>query len=290
MHTKSINYWSTAEMLLAAMLLLLCFGPVSVFAQDKNEPTFNLTMEARLSADEPPIESGLQWRIFTSTPDEKGQLSLLAKAIGGTKSFKMSKGEYLIHVAYGYAGVVRRVAINEEDNTQVFVLNAGGLQLEAITSPDGPISSSRLRFDVFSAKADDRGIRPLIARNVRPMKIIPFAQGTYHVVSRYGRQNVETRADLRVQAGKLTQATMQHRAALMSFRLVRRTGSDAIANTSWSILAENGDVIKESTAIFLSLVLAEGNYTAIARNDEKIYSHDFKVSSGLNRVIEVLAE
>ena len=290
MSMKSINYWPAAELLLVAIFLLFIFWAMPLYAQDKNDPTFNLTVEAHLSADEQPIDAGLKWRIFKSTPDENGELNLLAKANGGTKSFKMSKGDYIIHVAYGYASVVRRVKITEEDNAQVFILNAGGLQLEAITSPDGPISSSRLRFDVFGEKADDRGIRPLIARNVRPMKIIPFAQGTYHVVSRYGRLNVETRADLRVQAGKLTQATMQHRAALVSFRLVRKAGSDAIANTSWSILSESGDVIIESTSIFPSLVLAEGNYTAIARNNEKIYSHDFKVNSGLNRDIEVLTE
>ena len=290
MYGKSIYYWPAANILVYA-IFLLCFLPAnSSYGQTNDETTYNLTMEARLTAEEEPIENGLEWRIFTPTPDESGVLGLLAKASGGTKSFKMSKGEYFIHVSYGFASVVRRVKILEEENFQVFILNAGALQLEAITSPDGPISSRLLRFDVFGVKADDRGIRPLIARNVRPMKIIPFTQGTYHVVSRYGKLNIETRADLRVQAGKLTQATMQHRAALVSFRLVRSAGSDAIANTSWSILAENGDVIKESTSIFPSLVLAEGNYTAIARNNEKIYSLDFKVNSGLNRDIEVLAE
>ncbi len=288
---RQINNLSPfANLSAIALFLLFTIWLLPLNAQTKGEKTFLLTVEARLTAEEQSIEQGLEWRVFKSETDEKGELLLYANARGGTRSFNMSKGEYYVHVAYGFAGAVRRIEINKEDNYQVLILNAGGLQLEATTSPDGPISSSLLRFDVFSEKADDRGIRPLIARDVRPMQIVPFAQGTYHVVSRYGKLNVETRADLRVQAGKLTQATMQHRAALISFRLVRNTGGGAIADTSWSILAENGDVIKESTSIFPALVLAEGNYTAIARNNEKIYSHDFKVKSGANRDIEMLAE
>ena len=259
-------------------------------AQQADEITHRVVLEARLTAAEQPIDEGLEWRIFSTQIDENGELPLLAIAKGGTKSFNMSPGKYYMHVAYGFAGAVRRVEVEHEDGHHIFILNAGGLQLEAITSPDGPIAPSQLRFDIFSKNTDDRGIRTLIARDVRPKQIVPFAHGTYHIVSRYGDLNAETRADLRVQAGKLTQATLQHRAARMTFRLVRQSGSGAIANTSWSILAENGDVIKESNSTFPTLVLSEGNYSAIARNERKIYSHDFKVESGVNRDVEVIAE
>lgn len=279
--------------MLVALLVLLSgpFASVAIAQSDAPDAeTHRITLEARLTNEEPPIEEGLEWRIFNTEMDENGILPILATAKGGTKTFNMSVGEYFIHVSYGFAGAVKRVEVKPEENQATFVLNAGGLQLEAITSPDGPIASSLLRFDIFSAKADERGIRPLIARNVRPMQIVPFARGTYHVVSRYGKLNAETRADLRVQAGKLTQATLQHRAARMTFRLVTQKGGSAFADTSWSILAENGDVIKESNSAYPTVVLSEGNYSAIARNAEKIYSHDFKVESGINRDVEVFAE
>ena len=35
-------------------------------------------------------------------------------------------------------------------------------------------------------------------------------------------------------------------------------------------------------------MLAEGGYTAIARNDEKIYQRDFTVKAGVNTDVEVL--
>ncbi len=281
------NFVSIMWRVLALIFTLI---PASSLAQQPSEPTKQVTLEARLVAQDPAIEKGLEWRVFKTKVDEKGELPLLATASGGTKTFSMSAGEYFIHVSYGFASAVRKVEITQPETRQIFILNAGGLQLEAVTPPDGPIATSLLRFDVYSSQVDERGIRRLIARDVRPMQIVPFAQGTYHVVSRYGKYNAETRADLRVQAGKLTQVTMQHYAAKISFRLVRETGGGAIADTSWSILAENGDVIKESNSTFPTMVLSEGNYSAIARNAEKTYTQDFTVESGANRDVEVLAE
>ena len=281
---------NTITLIGAVLVLLVIFPTLSAHAQNAADDTHRVTVEARLAGDEQPIEKGLEWRIFETETDDKGELPVLATAKGGSKSFDMSPGEYYVHVAYGFAGAVKRIVVKQEESTQTLILNAGGLQLEAITPPDGPIVSSLLRFDIYSEQIDSRGLRALIASNIRPMQIVPFAQGTYHVVSKYGNLNVETRADLRVQAGKLTQATLQHRAARMTFRLVRQTGGGAIADTSWSILAENGDVIKESKSAFPTVILSEGNYSAIARNAEKIYSHDFKVESGINRDVEVIAE
>ena len=75
----------------------------------------------------------------------------------------------------------------------------------------------------------------------------------------------------------------------MVFRLVRAAGSDAIANTAWSITNESGDLITESSSAFPAFVLSEGKYTAIAKNSEKIYSREFEVIAGVNQDIEVLA-
>jgi len=286
----AINRLCNPSALIALIIVNFSLFTLPAQAQEAGEKTIRIVLEARLTAVENPIEFGLEWRIFKTEIDENGELPLLATANGGTKSFEMTAGEYYVHVAYGYAGIVRRMEVSQSSNRQIFVLNAGGLKLSAITRPDGPITSKYLRFDVYSDEADDRGIRPLIARDVRPNQVVPFAQGTYHIVSKYGKLNAETRADLRVQPGKLTQATMQHRAARITLRLVRQTGGSAIADTSWSLLSEDGDVITESNSTFPSFVLSEGSYTAIARNSEKIYSRDFNVESGLNSDVEIILE
>ena len=59
--------------------------------------------------------------------------------------------------------------------------------------------------------------------------------------------------------------------------------------TAWSVLTPAGDVIKESIGAFPKVILEEGDYVAIARNEGKVYTQNFKVEPGLDREIEVLA-
>jgi hypothetical protein len=100
--------------------------------------------------------------------------------------------------------------------------------------------------------------------------------------------NAVFRADIQVEAGKLIQATIQHRAAKLTLKLVSEEGSEAIADTAWSILTSSGDVVSESVGAFPTIVLAEGQYTAVARNKNKIYQRDFTVTAGQNTDVEVI--
>lgn len=269
------------------MMLAATAGLGNASAQTEQK-TYQVTMMARLIADGVPVERGLEWRIFGPGVTSDGALPLLANATGGTKIFNMSPGQYLVHAAYGHASAIRKVEIGPDTSEEVFILNAGGLELGAVAGDDTPIAKDLLRFDVYEQEPDERGERKLIARKVLPNEIIPFQAGTYHVVSQFGDLNAEIRADIRVQAGKVTRAQLKHRAARVTLRLVRTSGGDALANTQWSVLNESGDLITESTSAFPRMVLSEGNYTAIAKNGDRIYSHDFTIVPGLNRDVEVL--
>jgi hypothetical protein len=97
------------------------------------------------------------------------------------------------------------------------------------------------------------------------------------------------RSDVRVQAAKLTDIVVTHRAAVITLKLVSESGGEALANTQWSVLTPGGDVIKESIGAFPRVVLAEGDYRAIARNEGKTFERDFKVINGVDGEIEVLA-
>jgi hypothetical protein len=271
-------------------LLVCCASPANAAAQENTATTKRVEFEARMTEEGVHIDSGIEWRIFGSSVNGEGKLPLLAQSEGGSKAFDITPGEYLVHAAYGHASAIRRIIVADDQQREIFTFNAGALQLNGETGTGSRIDRQLLRFDIYAKQADERGVRQLIARNVRPGEIMPFPAGIYHVVSQYGRLNAEIRADLRVEPGKVTQATIEHRAARMTFRLVEAKGGDAIADTAWSVLTESGDVITESASAFPVFVLAEGSYTAIARNDEKIYSRDFRVISGVDEDIELLAE
>src|SRR5271168_1998362 len=84
--------------------------------------------------------------------------------------------------------------------------------------------------------------------------------------------------------------TLRRRAAAMTLKLVSSPGGEALANTAFTILTPGGDVIREMIGAFPSLVLAEGEYVAIARHDSRTYQTTFKVDSTIDRDVEVLAK
>ena len=94
---------------------------------------------------------------------------------------------------------------------------------------------------------------------------------------------------IRVQSGKLTDVSVTHRAAVIMLKLVPQRGGEALANTDWAVMSPAGDVISESKGAFPRVILAEGEYKVIARNDSRTYQHDLKVITGVDGEIEVLA-
>lgn len=119
--------------------------------------------------------------------------------------------------------------------------------------------------------------------------VVVVPEGTYHVVSNYGDSNAVVRSDIRVKVGKLTDITVTHRAAVITLKLVGEPGGEALANTNWTVLTPGGDVIKESIGAFPRVVLAEGDYRVIARNEGKTFEREFNVTTGVDGEIELLA-
>ncbi|MBP1856596.1 hypothetical protein [Rhizobium herbae] len=250
----------------------------------------DIQLEAHLTEKGKPVEQGLTWRVFSPIPGSDGKLPLLATSEGGSAAFQLIPGEYFVNVAFGRAGATRKIRVAEAGpvEKQVLVLDAGGVMLNAVSGSDMRIPPGELSFSIFSADAKEDGERALVVADVKPNTVIRLNTGTYHVVSNYGSVNAVIRADIQVEAGKLTEATIQHRAAKLTLKLVSEPGGEAIADTAWSILTSSGDVVSESVGAFPTLVLAEGGYTAIARNKEKIYQRDFTVKAGVNTDVEVL--
>ena len=75
------------------------------------------------------------------------------------------------------------------------------------------------------------------------------------------------------------------------FKLVSHRGGEALANTNWAVLSPAGDVITESKGAFPRVILAEGEYRAVARSDDrdKPYERTFRVVTGVDTEVEVLA-
>jgi hypothetical protein len=262
-------------------------------AAAKNGPKIHdVALQAKLTASGEVMQQGLHWYVFSPIPGADGKLPLVASSEGGSAAFQLLPGDYFVNVSFGRAGVTKKLSVpaTGEIAKQVMVLDAGGLVLNAVSGSDVRIPPNELSFSVYSNDVKEDGERGLVMADVKPNTLVGLSVGTYHVVSEYGDINAVIRADIQVEAGKVTEATIQHRAAKITFKLVSEVGSEAIADTAWSILTATGDIAGESVSAFPAMVLAEGRYTAVARNKDKIFQRDFTVVAGKNTDIEVLMQ
>ncbi|MEE9375210.1 MAG: hypothetical protein V3V04_02620 [Rhizobiaceae bacterium] len=258
-----------------------------ILSIDKSRPEYQLVLDAKLVPKGETIERGMFWRVFSETTNQEGKLPLVATAKGGTATFNLNAGTYLVHAAFGRAGASKRVIVSEGGAQESFILKAGGLELHAVTK-DISIPAKDLRFSIYELKQDEDGKRKLIAFNVAANKVIQLNEGIYHVLSRYGTINATVRADLEVKAGEVTKATLQHRGAAVSLRLVSESGGDPVANTAWTVFTKDGEKVFGSRNFSPSFILAEGSYEAVVRNGASNFTKNFTVSPGKNIRVEIL--
>jgi hypothetical protein len=235
------------------------------------------------------IPSDIGWWVFGENPGRDGTLPLIRQIDGGAVRVSLSPGFYLVQAVYGRATATTRIEVGETSREKTISLNAGGLRFRAVIGDEIPIPAADLRFEVLMAGAD-AGDRTVVTDNAGPDQIVRLSAGPYQVISYYGATNAIVRADITVTAGQLTDVTLYHQAARVTLKLVTSRGGEALANTSWSVVTEGGEIVFDSVGAFPSLVLAAGNYTAIAVHGGDVFESPFTVAAGLNRDVEVLAE
>lgn len=254
-------------------------------SQPEGEAT--LSLSALLSGIGQPLQSGLVWRIYEDRTDGV-RPGIVARSTDATPTFKLAPGSYVASVTYGFASATKKIQMSGQAATDTLRVAAGALKLSGAIG-DTRIAPAQLSFSVFVPIGTNSEGR-LVRSGVKAGELLRLPEGTYHVVSTYGESNAIQRADLKVENGKVTDATLNHRAATVTLKLVTTPGAEAFAGTAFSVLTPGGDTIREAIGAFPQVTLAEGDYVLIARHDGQVYTREFKVESGLDRDIEVLAK
>lgn len=245
-----------------------------------------VTLSARITEGGTPIQDGLVWRIFDSVPDASGEMALVAKADNAAPDLELPPGNYMVHVAYGQAQTSEPLAVVPGPNQLDIILDAGALRLNSAVTGDIAISPALLTYDIFTTGAEAQ--RALIAEGLPPNTVVTLNSGTYQIVSHFGSVNAEVRADLRVEPGQLTDATLYHHASQVSFRLVSEVGGEAIADVEWTVKSSDGATIFTERGAFPSTVLAEGEYLVLAKLGDQVFNREIQIAAGNPVDIEVL--
>jgi hypothetical protein len=273
--------------------------PVEPNAEDQEQrpvpptsgPPAPVTLTAYLSEGSAPMTSDVVWRVFEGRPLPDGNYRLLTTVREAQPTIELKPGEYLINVAYGRANLTKKVGVWPQNPAREdFVVNAGGLRLTA-TLARAPITQEHLlKFEIFADTADQSGNRQKLFSDLRPGVVMRLNSGVYHIVSTYGDANSSIATDIVIEPGKITEAEIDHDAAKVTFKLVQRSGGEAVADTRWTIYNANGEVIKESAGAFPTHILAAGDYRVAAQHGERQYAGAFSVAAGDTKLIEVLMQ
>jgi hypothetical protein len=250
-----------------------------------------VTFKALLTEGGPQVKSGLIWRVFMPEPRSNVIRRLISTYRIAMPTAALVPGEYLVNAAYGLSNLTKKIKVESGRSLEeTFILNTGGLKLAAVLASGDTLPAASVRFDILSDEENQFGNRHKILENAKPGLVIRLNAGAYHLVSTYGDANATVRADVTVEPGKITEATVKHAAAAVTFKLVESPGGEALADTKWSILTTTGDVVKEITGALPTHILAAGNYAVVASHNGESYTNKFNVVSGETKQIEVVMQ
>jgi hypothetical protein len=254
---------------------------------ESNAPA-QVNLVALLTVDGQRIDQGLAWRIYQPVPGKKNETKLLMTKSDASPTVSLKPGDYIVNAAFGRADVTRRITVAPGTTmSERFVLNAGGLRVKVLVDGAAPASNA-VSYDIYSGERDQSDNRTKVVGAVKPDVVIRLNAGIYRIVSTYGDANAQVEADVTVEAGKLSEATVSHSAARVTFKLVAREGGEALPDTQWTVQTADGEVVKRSVGALPTHIIAPGSYTVIAKSGTRAFKRDFTVAGGEATQVEVL--
>jgi hypothetical protein len=251
-----------------------------------------VTFKALVSEAGPRLQSGLTWRVYESkTSPEDAGYKLLSTHRDAMPTAALLPGEYLVNAAYGLSNLTKKIKVESGRSLEeTFVLNTGGLKLAALLPNGEPLPESAARYDIRSDEQDQFGNRQMILRDAKPGIVIRLNAGAYRIECLYGDANATVRADVTVEPGKVTEATLKQTGAKTTFKLVQTLGGEALADTKWTLLTSAGDVVKENAGALPTHILAPGSYAVIADHAGESFTRKFSIDAGEAKQVEVVVD
>jgi hypothetical protein len=267
-------------MMIRFLFTLLCLLVPPVLAQ-----AATLSLRATYGERGGEIAHTMLWRVYAVRGTEA---TFITQSDQPRPSFTLAPGDYAIHASHGLASATRQLSISDGNASATLAINAGELLVSGYLGVvENPIPTHRQRLAVFIPTANNSEGK-LVTDNLRPGTALRLPEGTYHLVSTYTGSNSIIRTDVKVDTGKVTQASVNHRAATMTLKLVRSIGGVALAGAQWTIATPGGDIVAEAVGAFPNVDIAEGSYSVLARFKDRDYRGTMKVEGGINRDFEIV--
>lgn len=264
--------------------------PRAPSADGTSASTGQVNLVALLTVDGQRIDQGVVWRVFAATRDPRAQSKLLVTKREPSPTITLDPGDYFVNAAFGRADITRKISVTAGGATsEKFVLNAGGLKVKVLVDGVEPPSNA-VAYDILSSERDQSDNRVRVLAGAKPNVVNRLNAGIYRIVSHYGDANAKVEADVTVEAGKLTEATVSHLAGRVTFKLVTRVGGEALPDTQWTVQTPDGQLVMQSVGALPTHILAPGTYSVTAKSNSGIFKRDFTLANGEVTQVEVLMQ
>lgn len=267
------------------LALVGALAPISARAQQPGVAA--LSLRATFGERGGDIANDLIWRVYAV---QGSDISLVASSEQARPSFVLPFGRYVAHVSYGLATGMRELDVGGTGAVSTIPISAGALVVTGYLGvTDRPIAPERQKLQLFIPTANNSEGR-LVTDTLRPGTRLALPEGTYHLVSTYSGSNSIVRTDVKIETAKVTEASVNHRAATMTLKLVRGAGGVAIAGVQWTVETPGGDIVAEAVGAFPTIEIAEGSYPVTARLNDREFKGTMKVEGGQSRDYELILE
>ena len=164
-----------------------------------------------------------------------------------------------------------------------------GLKVKVLVDGVEPPANT-VAYDILSSERDQLDNRVRVLGGAKPNVINRLNAGIYRIMSRYGDANAKVEADVTVEAGKLTEATVSHSAARVTFKLVNRARRRSAARYAMDGADADGQVVMQSVGALATHILAPGSYAVTAKSSTGAYKRNFTLANGEVAQVEVLMQ
>ena len=246
-----------------------------------------IALKAQIAASLKTIKRDVHWSVYKIDDAAKNKWRKVAEKSAPTAKFNLEQGDYVVRSDFGHANAAILVSVEPgkiADATIVF--NAGGLRVKPslafLDIPKGKTTHlSLVRLD--TSKSND-GLGNIVAE-----KIIRLNAGSYELISKFGEVNAITKTNIVVKPGMLTDVEINHKAAIVMFKLSDKAKGKTASPVSWHLLSQDGALLKKTTLPSPTHILAPGDYKITAIRGAKVHTSTFSVTVGENKSVELIA-
>jgi len=249
-----------------------------------------LKLSARPAIGAQTLSDKVHYTIYKGAQSLDGKREQITQSNKTTPTFWLPAGEYFIKANYGLASANMTVQIKANQRTEkTVIINAGALRLSSRVEGLPEKLKSQVFYIIYDAKADLEGNYREIFTTSQAERTVRIPPGEYLIEGRWGNTNARTPVSAVVTAGKLTNATVIHRAGRARFKLTSVPGGTPTGKPYWTFYDFSGAEIGRNVKPTPERIFSAGKYTVVVRYDDQEFKAGFTIKSGDEKQIDIVA-